>query len=97
MGERYQSWVHFGSSLVSNHLTSPTCHCGSGRRHMDLVVHSGADFEASDTYFLEVILALVVLAVTLVFRRSCLADHTSGIDQIVLPSGAVISISHGSY
>ncbi len=64
---------------------------------MDLVIHTGSVVESSDSYLIEVIIALLVLAVTVVFGRSCLGDHTGCTDQIVLPSGAVISINHGSY
>ena len=64
---------------------------------MDLVIHTGSEVESSDCYYLEVIFAVLVVAITLVWRRGCLSDNSSCVDQVVLPSGAVISIRHGSY
>lgn len=64
---------------------------------MDLVVYSGVDFETPESYFIEVVLAILVLVLTVILRRHCIAEPTTGADHLVLPSGAIISINHGSY
>ena len=42
---------------------------------MDLVIHTGSEVESSDGYYLEVIFAVLVVAITLVWRRGCLSEE----------------------